>query len=556
MAAGKETPRQKMIGMMYLVLTALLALNVSQQILKGFITVDENIGHSKAILTENNEKMRAVFEDYVNQGNIEAKPYLLRAIEAQQLARKVNLYIDSVKFRVIRETEDIAKADTAQLRYMKSLDNFDVPTYVMIGSDETHPKTTPYSANHLRKRLAGLHSDLTSMLREMQKDKKTVIDVKELAALEQKMNAIKPVDRNITDEGVVMNWELENFYNLPLAAVITNLDKMQADVKTVEAELIHVFSAAGTRSETRTKSLVAKVFAPSPYVQTGQPFRADIMLAAGSTDIPADRMKVLVGAELDANGKPKGGSTVPIELGIGKYEATATGQGPQDLKGVVVYRNTKGEEEYYPFTYPYMVAAPFSAVAADNMNVFYVGVDNPISVSAAGFAPSELVVTATGCGATLKPTSAGKYELQATSAGTCMVTISARTAEGLKVQGAPKAFRVKVIPTPIGKVLNRFALSTLELSRQEMASIGGISAESMGFQFPVNTPVVSYHLELKGADGSIKPFDISGPNLSAGAKQAISQMKPGNKVWIENIKVRMPGKSTPVDIPNITLKLR
>ena len=97
MSSGKETPRQKMIGMMYLVLTALLALNVSKEILQGFVMVDESIGKSKVILDENNQRVQKAFEDYVNDGNYEAKPYLLKSVETQKSIRIVDAYIDSMK---------------------------------------------------------------------------------------------------------------------------------------------------------------------------------------------------------------------------------------------------------------------------------------------------------------------------------------------------------------------------------------------------------------------------------------------------------------------------
>ncbi|MBS1637206.1 MAG: gliding motility protein GldM [Bacteroidetes bacterium] len=558
MASGKESPRQKMIGMMYLVLTALLALNVSQQILKGFVAVDESIEKSKTILTENNEKIRLAFEEYVNQGNYEAKPYLLKALEAQKYTRLMNQYIDSVKTLVIKETEKMQKADTAHLRFMKSLDNFDAPTYMLIGSDETKPKATPYSARDLRNKLTLLHGNLTSLVKDMQKYSETKIDDKELAALEQKLETIKPVDRDIVDDGVKMNWELENFYHMPLAAVVTNLDKIEADVKTIESEILHVLSGAATKSDVRINKLTAKVFAQSPYVQVGQAFQADILLAAGSTNISADRMKVLVGASYDSASHTlkNPGNAVDIKDGIGKYEITAGATGEQSLKGVVVYKNTKGVEEFYPFEYSYMVAAPFSAVAADNMNVFYVGVSNPLSVSAAGFAPSDLVVTPSGCGAKIKQVGAGKYELEATSSGTCMVTIAAKTRDGLKQQGPPKVFRVKTIPQPIGKLLNRFTLSTLEFTPSELAAIGGLGAESMGFQFPVNITVASYKVVVRTGSGTLNEFDIKGANLSPQAKEAIKNLKPGQRAWFEDVKVRMPGTTGLVPIPNITIKAK
>jgi len=82
MAGGKETPRQKMIGMMYLVLTALLAMNVSKQILKGYITVNESMEKSKKNLEENNKRITESFENTIN-GNPAAKPYFDKAKEAQ-----------------------------------------------------------------------------------------------------------------------------------------------------------------------------------------------------------------------------------------------------------------------------------------------------------------------------------------------------------------------------------------------------------------------------------------------------------------------------------------
>ena len=164
MSSGKETPRQKMIGMMYLVLTALLALNVSKEILQGFVMVDESIGKSKLILDENNNRVQKAFEAYVNDGNFEAKPYLLKSIETQKGIRIVDAYIDSMKLLIVRTTEDLSKQDTSQLRFMEKLDNFDIPTHLLIGSDPANLINTKYSAKDLRLQLTDLHTDLLSLI--------------------------------------------------------------------------------------------------------------------------------------------------------------------------------------------------------------------------------------------------------------------------------------------------------------------------------------------------------------------------------------------------------
>lgn len=555
MSSGKETPRQKMIGMMYLVLTALLALNVSKEILKGFVMVDESLEKSKLILDENNSRVKLAFEDYVKKGNSKAKPYLLKAIETQKNIKLVDSYIDSMKLHIEQKTEGVAVKDTSQLRFMETLDDFDTPTYMLIGSDETKPIHSKYSAKDLRLQLSNLHSQLISMIDNMQKDNKTKLETADLNTLKQKLNNIKPMDRNIEDNGVKLNWELENFYHMPMAAVITNLNKIQADMKNVESEFLHVFSAAAGKFDIKITGLEAKVVAPTAYVLAGQSFKANIMLGASSSDITEDKMQILLGAEYDTLSKSfkTPGTPMPITNGMGKYETTVSGSGERELKGVVVYKNPRGEDEFYPFDFSYMVAPPFTSVAAENMNIFYAGVNNPVSVSAAGFSPTQLRVTVTGCGSAITKDASGNYQVTAKTTGTCLVTVSANTAEGYKQQGPPKLFRVKGIPPPVLKVANVLATSNLEFTRNQILAIGGIGAESPGFMFPVNMTVKSFVLGVFER-GSYVPYPCTNSNLSTSAKDALTRIRPGQKVYIDDIKVQTP--TGLITLPNTQIKMK
>ncbi len=209
---------------------------------------DESIPQwQKDILDENNSRIQKAFEAYVNDGNYEAKPYLLKSIETQKSIRIVDAYIDSMKVIITRKTEGLPKQDTSQLRFMDRLDDYDTPTYLLIGSDETNPINTKYSAKDLRLQLTNLHTDLLTLIDNMQKDSKTKLDNESIATLKQKLNTIKPIDRNMMKEGVKLNWELENFYHMPMAAVITNLDKIQADMKNLESEFLHTFAGASSK---------------------------------------------------------------------------------------------------------------------------------------------------------------------------------------------------------------------------------------------------------------------------------------------------------------------
>jgi gliding motility-associated protein GldM len=553
MSSGKETPRQKMIGMMYLVLTALLALNVSKEILQGFVMVDESIGKSKLILDENNSRVQKAFEDYVNDGNFEAKPYLLKSIETQKSIRIVDAYIDSMKVMITRKTEGLPKKDTSQLRFMEKLDDFDTPTYLLIGSDETKPIDTKYSAKDLRLQLTTLHTDLLGLIDNMQKDPKTKLDAESIATLKQKLGTIKPTDRNIIKEGVKLNWELENFYHMPMAAVITNLDKIQADMKNLESEFLHTFAGASSKFVFKIDKLHANVVAPSAYVLAGQPFKANIVLGASSTQLTPERMEVLVGAVYDpvTNKLINKGDAITIKDGMGNYEAMTSSTGQKELKGVIKYKNPRGVDEYYPFDYSYMVAPPFSAVAADNMNIFYAGIENPITATCAGFSPSDLKITVSGCGAETVPTSAGKYIIKVKSAGTCSVSVAAKVNGVYQQQGPVKTFRVKDIPPPYLKLGGKLATSNLEFTRNEIRLLGGVGAESVGFMFPVNFVVKSFDVELKGG-GSIQ---CSGNNLSQAAKTALNNMRVGDIGYIDNIKVQKPN-GTIITIPSAKIKIK
>ncbi len=552
MASNKETPRQKMISMMYLVLTALLALNVSDQVLKGFVTVDESIDKSKKIIANNNKQIEMAFAEYINQGNVEAKPYYQKCLQAKEKIEKLITYIDTMKYKLISETENTLRPDTMQMRSMKRLEDFDTPTRMFIGSDETNPKKNKHSAYDLKQNFVQLSTELKNMILELEKGKK--LDGSDSKSLCEKIKTIIPVDRNTLEDGIKMNWDMDNFYNIPTAAVITNFDKMQTDLKNLESELFRVLAASSSKYLFKITKLQAKVLAPNAYILSGEKFKADILLSASSNALSNERMKILIGAKYDSVSKKliKPGQTINIEDGVGKYEVNGIGQGPKTLDGLIEYRNPHGELDYYPFDYTYMVAAPFNAVSADNMNIMYVGVENPISASAAGFAPTELLLKANGCGANLKQITPGKFIITTTTTGTCSINIFAKTPEGLKQQGQPKLFRVKAIPPPIAKINGKPVLSTLNLSKSEISSINSIGAICLGFEFPINAKVIEASILTIDKNGIISSAIIKTGVLTKEAKSVLEKVGVGKRVFIEGIKVNVNGQI--LTAPDVIIK--
>lgn len=554
MAGGKETPRQKMIGMMYLVLTALLALNVSKQILKGYITVNESMEKSKEALKANNKRVIEAFENTIN-GNPAAKPYFEKAKIAMGKIDEVYKYIDVLKKNVIEKCEGWQSGgDTAKLRYLTKIDDYDIPTYELIGSDASKPEKKPNSALELQDKFNNLVNFLTNMIDEMQKDKATKFIEDDYNSLKKKIQSIKPVDSGAEEDGIKLTWPVENFYHLPMAAVITNLNKMQADLKNLEAELLQIFSGASGKLAIKFDKLSAKVIAPSSYIQAGQPYKADIFLAASSSQLAdPSMMEVIVGVDsAQAVSGNLNGTKVPVVDGMGKYEVGTGGQGLQEYKGVIKFKKPDGTYDYYPFRAEYMVAAPATAVEPEKMNVFYIGVPNPVVVSAAGVSPTDLQVSISGGGGKIVPKGAGKYEVTVTTPGECQISVSAKTKDGVKPQGPPKKFRVKRIPDPVAKVGGKSG--NVEMKKVELASIGGVIADLPGFDFDAKFVVTQFELSAV-IKGQLKSAVCPGNQLSGEARNILSQAGVGSKIFFENVKAKGPD-GTIRNIPGVIIKVK
>jgi gliding motility-associated protein GldM len=531
MAGGKETPRQKMIGMMYLVLTALLAMNVSKQILKGYITVNESMEKSRHNLDENNKRVTEAFEHTI-AGNAAAAPYFEKAKEAQKLIAATTKYIDEVKFYVIEQSEQIGKGDTVHLKYAQRIDNYDDPTRVLGVAEPSAPVDGDKTGVELKGKLTKLSNDLLAMLEGMKNGEKTKLLTDDYENLKRKITSLKPLDSGAEEDGIKMTWETENFYHLPMAAVVCNLNKMAADLSNAEAEILNVFSGASGKISIKFDNLKARVIAPSSYIQAGQQYTANIFIAASSSKISKEDMKIYIGIDSAEAAAGKTGEEVPIEGGEGVLMKATGGQGEQKYYGVIKYKNPDGSFKYYPFSQQYMVAAPSVAVSADQMRVFYCGVVNPVSVSAAGVAPTDIQISAQGGGNKYVSKGGGKYEFTFTTPGECNISVSAKG----KSQGPPIKFRVKPLPKPEPKIGGKFAPS--EMKKSELAMVNAIGAGANGFDFTANYIVQSYELVAK-VKGKPQIYAGNGSNLTSEAASLFKNIDINSKIFID-IKVKGP----------------
>lgn len=541
-----------MIGMMYLVLTALLAMNVSKDILKAFVTVNESLERTNNNFSENTQRLMQAFES-AKEELPGAAPYYEKAVEVRKLTGALYAHMEALKHKVIADVYGDTGGDTLRLRYLEAKDNYDIPTNKLIGDDETKPVQGEFTASELRQKIETVQEKLARIVKDMQQSERTKLMDADYAALLKKIESLRPTVSGETENGVPVSWEVLNFYHLPVAGVITNISKMQSDLKNIEAELVGQFSTAAGKKLVKFNRLHAEVVAESNYIQSGDYYNADIFLAASSTDFKPETMQIVLNplSYDTVKGTVEGGTPVPLVNGMGKL-SEAKGVGEQNYKGVIRFKHPDGSFGVYPFERKYTVAPPAVAVSPEKMNVFYIGVENPVAVSAAGVAPANLVVSASGGGITLRPNGAGRYIVKATTeTKDAKINVAARTSEGVRQQGSC-TFRVKRIPDPVASVGGKEGFA--EITRLEASGLGGVVAKVKGFDFEANFKVTSFEF-MAIVKGQPVIASSNKASLTEEMKRALSKVSSGSKIFFDNVKVQGPD-GTVRNIPGVTLRVR
>ncbi|MDP3557883.1 MAG: gliding motility protein GldM [Bacteroidota bacterium] len=555
MSNAKETPRQKMIGMMYLVLTCLLALNVSKEVLQGFVTINESIETTNLNFSSNTKKMMDAFQLAIKNGKNEAKPYYLKAKEVTELSQKTFDYITILKQNVQQYTENVKGSDTMKLARIERLDDYDRPTYLLIGTDETKPTEAKHSAKELRHTIEGLTTSLNKMIDEIKDKEGLMLPAEDYLVLKDKIKLFTPHDNYKDKEGKAISWELKNFYNMPLAGVITNLSKMQTDIRNIESEMVNSFAAAAGKLAIKFDVLQARIVPVSNYIQSGSAYTADVFLTASSTTFNDENMQFILGDVDTATGKMSDAAIVlPIDNGTGKINIPTSIAGHKDIKGWIKFKGGDGLYKYFKYENDFVVANAAVAVSPDKMNVLYAGVENPLTVSAAGVAPTDLVVTISGCNATIANNGNGKYTTKVSGTGTCVVTVMQRTAGGLKRQGSPQYFRVKRFPNPPLKVSGKSTYGNLDMKLAEAKNINAIGVDNAGFDFIAPFKMNEFVMNIVNSSGVSQDYKCIGSQLSPTAKEALLKLKVGNKIYFENIRVQAPDGERDFPLIKIVVK--
>lgn len=505
-----------MIGMMYLVLTALLALNVSKEIINAFVTIDDALNVTVNNISGKNAQAYSAFQRALDNDKEKTKPFYDKAMKAKQLSDDMHKYIGTIKDTLLRSTDGIAAGEqTPTSRQLERKDDYDIPTTIMCGSENDGKG---HKATELKEKMIEYKKAMVANLEPADRAKFTT-------RLEQLFNTNDPPAEMVEDGK--RTWEMFNFYHNPVVATVALMTKMQTDVKNAESEVVTHLLSSINASDFKFDTLAPRVIAPTSYVILGQEYTADVFLAAmSSTSDP----EVIVG------GRP-----LPVEAGVGKYTVRPSSDGEQKWGGIIKVKKPDNTFEEYKFESSYIAAKPSSSVSADKMNVIYIGVDNPFTVSVPGVAHDKVKVTPSGCTMTPDPKAGkGHYIVKASTQGEAVIKVSADLNGKVLPMGDFK-FRVKRIPNPVAKIGGK---KEGNIAKSALAAQSAIIPEMENFDFDLFSKVKSFRMSRygKGRDPIEKASESN--LLTSEMKDIINSSRAGDKVMFEYIQATMPDGTT------------
>jgi len=531
MASGKQSPRQAMINMMYLVLTALLAMNVSKEILDSFITVNNGLENTKLSLNDKMTAQYKSFEQFASENSAKYGGAWNDAKKIKSAGGEIIAYVDSIKAKVImtaegwpRDSVVLGDGRIVDLAKVTKKDSHDELTNLLIGDEPAKPKEGPFSAVELRQKLEAFRDLVKNSRKE---------DTELAASMDRVFNFANRKDASGTDN----NWESINFYHVPLAAGITILSKIQADVRNAEGEVVKRMMDAVEGKSFKFNKLTAIVKPQSSYVTVGSKYMADIFLGAYDDQNAPEVYICGPGARVDTAKKEIIGESIklPMNGAMARLEQVASGAGLRTVSGIIRYKPVGGDVTTEVFTTEYEVAAPNLVVSPTKMNVFYRGVDNPVSISVSGYSDKDIAASMTN--GSLSKGGEG-YIVKPGKDAEAVISATVTNPDGTKKTMTGMKFRVKNVPNPSPYFAGK-SVNDENIKKAELTAAAGVIAKMENFEFDLKFEVVSFKVTMI-VGGVPLEKEVKGPAVSSDMKEMFQKAKPGQKVYIEGIKARGP----------------
>ena len=494
-----------MINLMYIVLTAMLALNVSSDVLNGFTQVEEGLTRTNNNVEQRNVAILNTLDAFAQQNPEKGKVWYDKAVEVRRITRGLYEKIDTLKQLIVWEADGKdGKVDDIQNR-----DNLEAASVVMLTDKAKRGRTLRNNIDSYRNYIASLMPDSVK--------RKNI-----LTAL-----STDPVLRKGTLGK--QSWEESKFDNQPVVAAVTLLTKLQNDVKYAEGEALQTLLGNVDAGDVRVNELNAFVIPQSRFVMRGGKYSANIVLAAVDTTA---RPEVYINGEKLANDR-------------GLYEFSPGTTGTFDYKGYLEVRRGDGSVSRHPFESSYTVIEPTATVSATMMNVLYAGIDNPISISVPGVAMSG--VSASMSNGTLTRSGDHWVAHPAKVGQEATVTVTADM-DGRPMTVASTKFRVRKLPDPTPFITYTDANGNASvykggargLAKSLLLNAPGIGAAIDDDLLNISFKVLSFETVFFDSMGNAIPEVSAGDKFSQRQKDSFRRLSRGKRFYISRVKAVGP----------------
>ena len=497
------SPRQKMINLMYVVLMAMLALNVSTEVLNGFSIVEESLKRTTANSTKENQALYDDFAEQMQKNPQKVKQWFDKSQQVKQMSDQLYNLADELKLAIVQEA-DGKDGDVSNIRNKEDLE---AATQVMLSPSRGRGKELYDAINSYREQLLKLVTD------EHQK--------KMIAS-----NLTTEIPKDAVTLG--KNWQEYMFESMPAAAAVTLLSKLQSDVRYAEGEVLHTLVSNIDVKDIRVNALNAFVIPNSQTIVRGDKFSAHIVMAAVDT---TQKPQIFIGGR-------------EMNLPNGLYETVTSRTGDFTLSGYIQVANGNGELLKRNFEQKYTVVDPSATVSADLMNVLYAGYSNPLSVSVPGVPVNKVQATMTG--GTLQPVGPGRYIARPTAVGQNVTITVTSTNTGRAQQMGQFTFRVRRLPDPTPYIAMKDESGSpvrykgSGLSKAQLMGVDGIGAAIDDGILDIAFKVQSFETVFFDNMGNAVPMVSDGANFSARQKDTFRKLQRNKRFYISRVNAIGP----------------
>ncbi len=548
MAGYKETPRQKMISMMYLVLYTLLALNVSKEVLDAFLVVNESVENTNQSLTD---KIAGTVADFKLQNDLNAAkvgPYWNKAVQVEDTTNVFIKYLDWLKFKLVMVAEQKDSTYIMQTYYFDSLvpDPFHGNKMItkkflnlrkVKNKDRYNDVTNYMLGNETKKDVFG---EAYTLSKKMFKYRTYITKVMGLDEKTPKVGLLtnEPWMHYENADGLKQDWEQHNFYYTILAADITIINKIISETRIAEFDALQFLYSSVNKKDYKFDHVEAKVIPKSTYVLKGNKYQAEVLVAAfDSKTKPV--VKVLRGVDKITDKNITHARNIQGEGGIVQLDFPANSVGPQKYAGVIqLIDPATNQTVSYDFKANYIVAPPSLTVAPLKMNVFYIGVENPVSISSPGLAASQIhpMISA---GKLYKKDGNYAVMIKKKIPGNKVTVSATAIIDGKNMSLGQSVFRVKRVPDPIAEIAGQ---TNGKIDKNTLLAARAIIPSMKDFEFDLYFVVTSYTFATI-MNGDWIPKNINGNKFTPEMIKIIRNSKRKQKFFFENIQAKGPDGS-------------